>query len=268
MECKWCESGQVIRYGGKGNKQLWHCKSCGRYFYFGLKKEKKERPLIFNYSLGYIIGVLVGDGSLSKWRDYHYFDDKFRQVPKSKATKIVPRYRYGLQLRVKDRDFAETFAKHLQEITGRNVSPYPVTHKEVTEIAGNKLSKPYSMHGFKVQQTNKNLYKKLLPLKEDLTWIIETDMEVINGFLMGLFDSDGGLSKERRPRQRFRVHLTNKDRNLLDLVKHLLRKYKIDAHIYPMGPIFRLWIHSKENVKRFYDTIGFSIKRKKMEKIV
>ena len=262
MECKWCKSEQVIRYGGKGNKQLWRCKLCGRSFYFGLKKEKEERPLIFNYSLGYVIGVLVGDGSLSKWRDYHYFDDKFRQVQKSKATKIVPRYRYGIQLLVKDRDFAETFAKRLQEITGRDVSPYPVTCKEVTEIAGNKLSKPYSMHGFKVQQTNKNLYKKLLPLKEDLTWIMETDMEVINGFLMGLFDSDGGVTK--RPR----VHLTNKDKNLLDLVKQLLRKYKIDAHIYPMGPIFRLWIHSKENVKKFYDMISFSIKRKKNGKDV
>lgn len=265
LQCKWCRSGQIIRYGGKGNKQLWHCKSCRKSFYFGLKKEKKEKPLLFNYSLGYIIGVLVGDGSLSKWRDYHYFDDKFRQVPKSKATKIVPRYRYGLQLLVKDKDFAETFAKHLQIISGRNVSHYPVTCKEVTEIAGNKLSKPYSFHGFRVQQTNKELYKKLLPLKEDLTWIYDANDDVKTGFLGGFFDSDGGTEKGRA-----RITLTKKDIKLLELTRSLLEEFEIYSNIYSCPSwkgISRIYITGLDTNK-FHNKIGFSIKRKKLGKIV
>lgn len=257
-ECRWCGSTQVIRWGARGNKQKWRCKTCGRYFTHGKRSEKRERHLIFNYSLGYVIGVLVGDGSLSKWRDYHYFDDKFRQVPKSKATKIVPRYRYGVQLNVKDRDFAEAFAKHLKEVTGRDVSPYPITREDITEIAGNVLSEPYTFHGYKVQQTNKKLYEKLTPLKEDLSWIRDINIEVKRGFLRGFFDSDGGASK--RPR----VHLTNKKIKLLQLVKQLLSDFGIKGNIYPNGSLFRLWIHSKENVKRFYNTIGFSINRKKI----
>lgn len=260
LECKWCDSECVIRYGGKGNKQLWHCKSCGRSFYFGLKKEKIERPLVLNYSLGYIIGVLIGDGSLSKYRDYHYFDDKFRQVPKSNATKIVPRYRYSLQLTVKDRDFAENFAKHLQKISGRDISPYPVTGKEVTEIAGNKLSKPYSLHGYRVQQTNKNLYKKLKPLLEDRTWIYNANDDVKIGFLSGLFDSDGGIEKGRA-----RIKLTNKDINLLELTRNLLEEFKISSNIYSCPSwkgISRIYITGVDT-NNFHNKIGFSIKRKK-----
>lgn len=261
MTCKVCGSEKVIRWGTRKNKQVWRCKSCGRYFTSGEKRKREERPIIFNYSLGYVVGVLVGDGSISRWRDYHYFDERGQQVPKAKATRIVPRFRYGFQLQCKDKDFAETFARHLQEVTGRDVSPYPIKHKPVTEMAGNKLSKPYTFHGFRVQLTHKELYDKIKPLTEGLSWIKDADIEVRRGFLRGIVDSDGGVTK--RPR----VHLTNKDVNLLHLVRSLLDELGIKGHICPMGTLFRLWIHSRENVKRFFKTIGFSIQRKKEGKL-
>jgi len=260
MECKRCGSSHIIRYGTRNGKQVWKCKNCGKYYTYGKPLKKKEISLVFNYSLGYVIGVLVGDGSLSKWKDYHYFDHKHRQVPKSQATKIVPRYKYGFQLQAKDKEFVETFARHLEEVSGRKVKPYPIKSREMKEMAGHKLSKPYTFHGFKAQLIHKKLYQKINPLTENLTWIKEANLEVRKGFLRGLFDSDGGVSK--RPR----VHLTNQKISLLQLTKELLEQLGIKSRISPLGTLFRLWIDSKENNRKFFNIIGFSIKRKQKNK--
>jgi len=253
MKCKWCDSNEVIRYGGAGEKQLWRCKSCGRYFYFGLKREKTEKSLAFNYSLGYVVGVLVGDGSLSKWKDYHYFDDNFRQVPKSKATKIVTRFRHGFQLQCKDRDFAEEFAKHLQMVTGKKPCIYPIKCKAKT--TKNLAPIPYTFHGFKVQLISKEWYHKLKPLREDLSWLKNSDTEVKRGFLRGFFDSEGGHDSHGA------VSLTNKNVGLLYLTKSLLSELNINSVVYPKYKIPRLRI-PKKDAGNFLKTVGFSIERK------
>lgn len=201
----------------------------------------------------------MGDGSISKWRDYYYFDDKHHHVKKAEATKIVPRFRYGFQLQCKDQDFAIMFAKQLELIMGKKPCLYPIEHPPVYEMAGHRLSKPYVFKGFKVHSVSKEWYGKLKPLTENLSWIKTSNSEVKRGFLVGLFDSDGGVSK--RPR----VHLTNKNRKLLNLVKNILHDFGIKASINPQANLFRLWIHDKENVQLFYQKIGFSIERKKRE---
>lgn len=259
MECPRCGSDNVIRYGTRNNKQNWKCKECGRYFTHGKRQKKKDVQIIYNYSLGYVIGVLVGDGCISKWKDYHYFDEKHQQVPKAEATNIVPRYRYGFQLQCKDKDFIEAFAKHLSQVSGREISPYPIKRGPLTEIAGNKLSEPYTFKGWKVQLTFKRLYKKLKPLVDNLEWVLTSKPKVKEGFLRGLFDSDGGTSE--RPR----IHLTNSNMKLLKITKQLLEDFNIKGKIYPQGPIFRLNIGSLKNAKKFYKSVGFSIDRKKRE---
>jgi len=254
MKCKWCGSDKVIRYGGYRKKQLWKCKSCGRCFYFGLKREKEERPLRFDYSLGYVIGVLLGDGSLSKWKDYHYFDDKFRQVPKSEATRIVPRFRYGFQLQCKDKDFAEEFAKHLQSVTGKKPCLHPIKKKSKT--TKNLKLIPYTFRGFKVQLISKEWYHKIKPLLEDLSWIRSSDDEVKRGFLRGMFDSEGGYDSWGG------VNLTNKNIELLALVKGLLNDLEINSSVYSKCKIPRLRV-PKKDARCFLETVGFSIERRK-----
>ena len=222
---------------------------------FGIPIQKEERPLNYDFSLGYVIGVLVGDGSLSKWKDYHYFDGKNKQVPKAKATKIVPRFRHGFQLTVKDQDFAETFAQHLSRTTGKKVTMYPIQLKPVTNIAGNVLRKPYVFHGFKVKSISKEWYCRLKPLKEDLSWIKESFVEVKRGFLRGLFDSEGGYGSWGA------VNLTNTNVPLLCLAKGLLSDFNISSTIYSNQKMPRLRI-PKNNSFYFLDAIGFSIERK------
>jgi len=263
MKCKWCDSDKIIRYGGKGKKQLWKCKSCGRSFIFGLKGKKEEKPLIFNHSLGYVVGVLVGDGSLSKSKDYHYFDDKGRQVPKSKATKIVPRYRYIFQLKVKDKDFAEEFAKHLQSVTGKKPCVYPVN--SISKTTKNLVKIPYIFHGFKVQLTSKEWYHKIKPLIEDLSWIKKSDLEVKRGFLRGFFDSEGSAYKRKYG---IKILLSNKDLSLLTLCKELLQEFGIESYLRRQEDIkgatsSKLEFGKKEVVDLFFKQIGFTIKRKR-----
>jgi hypothetical protein len=226
-------------------------------FTFGLPLQKEERSLSYNFSLGYVVGVLVGDGSLSKWKDYHYFGDKNKQVPKAKATKIVPRFRYGFQLQCKDEDFAKAFAEHFGGVTGKKATMYAIQSKLLTVIAGNVLRKPYIFHGFKVQSISKEWHDKIKPLVTDLSWIHSCGQEVKIGYLRGFYDSEGGVDK--RPR----VHLTNKNEALLILAKDLLAELGIMTHLYKIGNMYRLWIHSKDNVRKFSELVSFSIQRKK-----
>lgn len=256
MECKFCGS-VAIRWGTRRNRQKWRCKSCGKHFTFGEKRIKKEKVLEFNFSLGYVVGVLVGDGSLSRCKDYHYFDGKNRQVPKRQAIRRVPRFRYSFQLQCKDEDFAKAFAEHFGRVTEKKATICAIQSKPVTVIAGNVLRKPYVFHGFKVQSISKEWYEKIKPLVIDLSWIHSCGQEVKIGYLRGFYDSEGGVDK--RPR----VHLTNKNEALLILAKNLLAELGIMAHLCKMKNMGRLWIHSKDNVRKFFELVGFSIYRKK-----
>jgi len=255
MECVQCGSNRTVRWGTRKNKQQWRCKSCEHYFTFGEKKPKENRPIVFNYSLGYVVGVLLGDGSLSRWKDYYYFDDSFQHVPKVKATKIVPRYRYGFQLTCVDKEFAVMFAKHLKATTGKKPCLYPISLKPVREIASNILSKPYVFHGFKVMLRSKEWYDKIKPLTVQLRWIKESDDQLKCGFLRGFFDSEGGWGSWGA------VNLTNKNPEFLNLSKDLLAELCISSVIYSKRKMPLLRILKKEAPK-FLKIIGFSIERK------
>lgn len=269
MLCKQCGSNQMIKYGTRNGRQQWRCKFCGRHCIGEKKEEPKEKPVVYDYSLGYVIGTLVGDGSLSKWRDYHYFNEKWKEVPKAQATRILPRYRYSFQLKVVDKDFTCAFAEHLLKTTGRKPCLYSFKMKPVTSIAGNILKKPYSTTLFKVQLVSKEWYEKLNPLKKDLVWLKETNFEVKMGFLRGLFDSEGSVEPSR-----FTITLTNKNVELLTLIRNILFQLEIDSSIYTgrnssihtERTISRLAIYGRKNAKKFHEQIGFYIERK-MKKI-
>ena len=268
MNCKYCGSIKVIRGGTRDNKQKWICKSCGKQFTYGEKRKKQERPLIFNYSLGYVLGVLAGDASISRWKDYYYFNEKNQHVRKCKATRIVPRFRYGFQLQCKDKDFAETFAEHLRRVTGKKATMYPIQSKLVTVIAGNILRKPYVFHGFKVQSISKEWHDKVIPLMVDnFSWIERMEQKVKIGFLKGFYDSEGGIGIERGVHTaRVTIYLTNKNRKLLLLAKTFLNDMGINSYIVDRPEISRLRIRAKHEVSKFYKAVGFSLERK-MKKI-
>ena len=257
VSCKKCNSTEVIRWGGKNNNQAWKCKKCGHYFCYGLKREKNDFLLVYNFALGYVIGVLKGDGCLTITKDYHYFNDSYKQVSKDQATKIIPRQRHTIALQCKDQDFAIAFQQELQSVTLKKVALHPVTHK--TTVPRNNIRIPYVFHGFNVRLTSIEWFNKLLPISKNLTWITTANMEVKRGFLKGFFDSEG--TTEKRPR----VGCDNNDTQLLKIAQTLLKDFNIISYMSnPSKGIkcHRLWIGGKENVKKYAIIIGFSIERK------
>jgi len=146
VSCRKCNSIKVIRWGSKNGKQQWRCKKCNYSFYYGEKQKKINIPVVYNFALGYVVGVLKGDGCLTITKDYHYFDDHYKQVPKAQATKIIPRQRHTIALQCKDQDFAIAFQRELQSITSKKVALHPVTQK--TTVPRNNMRVPYTFHGF------------------------------------------------------------------------------------------------------------------------
>lgn len=258
LVCKRCKSSEVIRWGGKNNTQGWKCKKCGHYFNYGLKLMKTNIEPIHNFSLGYIIGVLKGDGCLTITQDYHYFDDNYKQVPKAQATKIIPRQRHTIALQCKDKDFATEFQKRLLEITLKKATLYPVTTKTTMPIEDERV--PHIFHGFNVRLTSIEWFNKFLLLTKSMSWIETENIEVQKGFLKGFFDSEG--SAQPRPQ----ITLYNKNVELLNLSKKLLVGFGIESRIYPASSKYTvpfLSIYRINSVKNYMDKIGFSIERKR-----
>lgn len=205
----------------------------------------------YNYSLGYVIGVLNGDGSLFKGIDYHYFDHKSRQVVKAKAVRRVPRYRYTFALNVMDKDFADAFADHLQKLTGKRPCQW------MTKIGA-----------FKVILISKEWYERLFPLKTDLEWIKTADVEVKKAFLRGMFDSDGCAwnrkTEHGRSNYGHRVSLAKSEAKL-KFCQELLTEFGVVSYIHPTPNenCSSLTFGNKQSIRLFRENIGFYIKRKR-----
>lgn len=259
MKCKYCY-GEAIRWGTRKSRQKWRCKRCSKHFTYGEKIVKIDRPIIYDYSLGYVIGVLAGDGSLSKYIEKSYYR-KGKRSRKVDATLVTKRWRYAFQLAVKDEDFAQAFSEHLENVTGKKTTPFPMTRK-VESIAGNPTPN-YTFHGFKVMLKSQEWYHKIKPLVDDLNWITKVPHEVKRGFLRGMYDSEGGAYQDDYSR---RIHFTSKDYKLIMLVRKLLGDFGITPNEARLRPhdIFHMRFANKRKVDRFYREIGFSIKRKQI----
>lgn len=265
MECPKCGSSHVIRYGTKGDRQQWRCKNCNRQFMYGGPRRVVPRKIVFNLSLGYVIGVLVGDGSLTITRDYHYFKGPHKQVRKAEATQIVPRVRHNIQLGARDKDFVDMFANHLEKITGNPPTVYPVTrsiskHKKLPGFKPN-----YVYKGYNLRLTSKEWYFKLKPLREDLGWIENSTPDVKIGFLKGFFDSEGCfyLGKHWRGNcLEASITIYNKDLDLLWLTVKFLEELGIYSKINRGRDVPRVEIHRNKAIEKFAELIGFTIERK------
>ena len=106
--------------------------------------------------LGYVIGVLLGDGSMSICGDHNY----------------------RLKLRVTDRDFAQVFAGAIATVLKRSVPPVRYHAKT---------------NAWHVDASSLLLQHFLTTPVAELGTIIEQGEECICGFLRGFFDSEGNI---------------------------------------------------------------------------
>jgi hypothetical protein len=200
--------------------------------------------------LEYVIGTILSDG-------FKHFDGK----------------RYHLRLAVIDKEFAEAFGKNLAEVLGR---------KKSYKLYWNKYLKRWVVVGFSVQ-----LFKFLDRPLEELKPHIEYSKETVASFLRALFDAEGSVYVKIRGRRRKRMlTLYNTNKELLIYAKYLLKKYfdinttgpylkmkRGEIAHFPNGKKYKAnedcyYIYVRvESLQKFYENIGFMIKRKQLRLI-
>ncbi|WP_413398900.1 LAGLIDADG family homing endonuclease [Pyrococcus kukulkanii] len=195
---------------------------------------RKVRRINFESpSLAYVVGVHLGDGSVS-------LDD---------------RYRYRIRLKVVDREFAEAFAEALKDI-GLRPSLY-------WENDSSRVGR------WVVEAVSKELYMFLSGPREKLfevagRWPVE--------FLRGFFDSEGSVYVDKRNPRIGRIAIGNSDLEVLELCKELLEKLGISSSIYLVkkaGDISYIRGKRYRYTRNFYIlVIGRIESRKKFAKLI
>ena len=214
------------------------------------KKGKYKPPLArwipkSSKELAYVIGVLLGDGSL-----------------------YINNHRYKIGLGVKDLEFAEIFSKNMARLLNKKVVK-PYWNKSI-----NTWVVVYTSKAFYIWYKQQNL--------DTLKSYIEYSRDTVANFLRGLYDSEGNHYVYKKKYNQIR--LCNNDKDLLRYVQHLLEKYfNITArgpHInvkagteneMRYGKIAKtkhdnhyIAICRKRLVQRFLDEISFSITEKQL----
>jgi len=203
-----------------------------------LKLSRYPRPkLVFELKpsphLSYVIGAIFGDGTV-----------RLRKRNKNSGGSH-PQYR--IVLSVKDKDFIDEF------------------NRRITKVVGRKQLYSIQFHGgrYHLVCSSKILFEPLngYNLERVKPFVDKYPREFIRGFA----DAEGSVHYV--PQQHARsIRITNSNKELLEYIQNLLAKhFSIKSKIY--GPYkgrnaLDLIIFGLENIKRFYEQIGFSIGRK------
>lgn len=193
-----------------------------------ITKKLPEDAKIPSRELGYVLGAIYGDGYLGK---------------------------YSIKLKVKDSDFAETFAKNILKWSGH-------TSSIRKDKFGLYIVRFHSIRGCEFLSSI-----KMIDIKN---W--KTGNKI--SFLRGLFDSEG-CAPDATKRAKS-IILYNSNKKIISLTSFLLNelniKHSITSRKPSKGKIGRwdfirkknycISITNYENKKKFYRIIGFSIKRK------
>ena len=151
-------------------------------------------------TLAYIVAVLLGDGYL-------------------RIRKYADWFRYDVCLKVKDKAFAESFARALEKI---GLHPHIRCRKD----SGQYLVTATSVEFFK-------WFKGL-----DYEDIKKIASEYPVDFLRGFFESEGSISKHRQGGKcYYQVVIGNTDKKLISLVREIIEKlgYRTSLHILNQG---------------------------------
>lgn len=209
------------------------------WLYYGYRPDGWERYIEIEPSpaLSYVIGVFWGDG----WINH----DETRG--------------YVIGLTATDSDFVEEFNRQLCSVLDK---------EKLYALIDQKNGKQKKVSG-----SSKQLYDFLDGSLESQKEYIE---EYPTDFLRGFFDSEGGANQSGYDK---RVYCYNTNKTLLEYVKKLLDDLGISSNIcqiYKSGSVgtiegrdlvrtkdgYQLLIRSSDNIRKFKQTVGFSIRRK------
>jgi len=195
--------------------------------------------------LAYTIGILHGDGSV---------------------TKNESRYQYIVKLAVIDKEFAETFSKVMAKLLSVSYHE-PYWNEKKKKWLVKYRSKAFFIWYEKTEKQGLEGFKEY----------IEYSKETVRHYLKGLFDSE-----ESNYRNKY-IYLYNSSKKLLEYVQYLLEKYfdikATGPHlVHKAGTqivinriktcynddYYKIQIGRKEHIQKFLEEIGFSIVRRQL----
>lgn len=178
-----------------------------------------------NFDTGYLFGVVLGDGYLSK-----------RYVKKMNS------FSFGIKLAVTDIAFATRFAETLERYFENKPwrKAYTRTRKANPEIGMPETSVTEHV----VSISSREWYDRIAPVKlgRDFSIIRSKNMEFRKGFLQGMLDSEGYISHQYRY-----TDIAGKDLALLESVAEIAREMGYKAKVYGPYPYARGVAHLRIN---------------------
>ena len=181
--------------------------------------------------LSYLVGAIIGDGN------WYKTNSSFRK----RYSKDY--FGYIIRIIVNDRDFAEEVARCLGVLLNKTVP--------VKSFLSSRLK------AWRVIVGNHALYNFLS--KGCFDEVIE---RYPREFLRGFFDAEGNAYYQTR-KNRLYLSAGSSNKKYIDLVQKALNYLGIESKVYyKKGNFYHLCIGKKENQIRFYEEVGFTIKRK------
>jgi transposase-like protein len=195
--------------------------------------ENKDKP---TFELGYIIGCLLGDGYITS----------------GTSSKFI------IGLSVKDRDFAEYFAKQLEKWSGFSPSIHFIKYKKYgKEFYAWKVNF-FGLNYYNFFKEKLGLIKnngKWVPTK--LNWIYSMPEEFKRGVVKGLWDSEGFIIRFYHKG----IGLSMKNKEVVELFSKLCNQLGINTcKVTSNKKVYYAKI-LKDRMK-FIDKIGITIQRK------
>jgi len=197
-------------------------------------RQKAEMELEYTFPLGFVLGTIMGDGSVYKEADQ----------------------RCNIELRVTNRCFAEKFQRNLKKITGKKACSFETDTK--SEIKGRK----YITHLYCVVLTSRLWYLILTELKGHIITYDGYNILFMKGFVQGFYDSEGCYTTHGGTRKK--IAISNNSKSLLLLVKRMLEKLGINnVYLHSLTSThYRLDITRQDEVKKFVYIFGIKPKSK------
>lgn len=220
LTCPHCGHQRTVKPSDAAKMVSETCFHCPRY---------TPSPLPDTYDAGYVLGTVLGDGSLAiqtRNRTYANADgtiDDYEAVG------------YTIRLNVIDRAFAEKFKHHLEVCLGRsawmNEKAYVHDRRAKPEIG----MPATSCATWVVIGCSREWWDKLKPFKKDRRFdgLLDYGELFHSGFIQGILDSEGYV----RPGEY--ADIANKDLELLNLVRNVLASLGFDSKITGPYPYSR-----------------------------
>ena len=182
------------------------------------------------YAFGYVIGVLFGDGSVSK--DVH---GNLKRADGTVRPRPVTLYRVRLQ--VTEQVFAERFASQWTILTGKTPSIMTTTRTDFSKSTLKGRREEYRVNLFNIGPRHAifGRYLAYLKYEKHLSRMLDFPLEVIRGFVHGMIDSEGYVRAKY-------TDIANKDIDLLNTLVIMFENlgYAATVYTYPSQAVAHL----------------------------